>query len=277
MGHIMTTTKTDEPSAASVGAPAPVPAGKRFWHPLVAIALAAATFLAGQLIASIPFALYPMLQHWSSAQASAWVGNAYTQFAYVLLVESITIWAIWWLTRMGGLRLRDLGFNRFKPSAIVWALIGFGVYFVAYAVLLAIATAVAPELKLDQQQQDIGFQQVAGTGQLITTFISLVVLPPIAEELFFRGFLFTSFRFRMGVVASVLLTSTLFAVPHLLESAQPGSLLWVGGIDTFTLSVVLCVLREKTGSLWSSIIVHGLKNGVAFFGLFIAPLLHHAL
>jgi membrane protease YdiL (CAAX protease family) len=251
------------------------PPRKRFWHPVVAIALAGVTFVGGQIIASIPFVVYPMLRHWTPGQSSDWVNSAYTQFVYVVLVETITVWAIWQFTRLGGLRLRDLGFNRFRAWAIVWALTGFAAYFVIYLVLVTIASSLAPGLKLDQQQQDIGFQQVVGTGQLITTFISLVVLPPIAEELFFRGFLFTSFRFRMGLVASILLTSTLFAIPHLLESAQPGSLLWVGGIDTFTLSVVLCMLREKTGSLWSGILVHGIKNGVAYFALFIVPLLRH--
>lgn len=241
---------------------------KRFWHPVVAIVLAIATYIGGQFIASIPFAAYPALQHWTSAQASSWVGGAYAQFAYILLVESITMWAIWQLTRLGGLRLRDLGFNRFRPWAIVWTLIGFGVYFVAYIVLATLASALVPELKLDQQQ-DIGFQQVSGTGQLLVTFISLVVLPPLVEELFFRGFLFTSFRMRMGLIASIMLTSLLFAAPHLLESSQPGSLLWIAGIDTFTLSVILCVLREKTGSLWSGILLHAIKNGIAFVSLFV--------
>jgi membrane protease YdiL (CAAX protease family) len=244
------------------------PQPKQFWHPVVAIVLAVVTFVGGQVIASLPFVIYPALQHWTAAQATVWTNGAYVQFAYILLVESITVLAIWWFTRLGGLRLSNLGFNHFRPRAIMWALIGFGAYFVVYIVLATVASALVPGLKLDQQQ-DVGFQQVSGTGQLLVTFISLVVLPPIVEELFFRGFLFTSFRLRMGLIASVLLTSLLFAAPHLLESAQPGSLLWIAGIDTFTLSVILCLLRQKTGSLWAGILLHAIKNGIAFASLFV--------
>ena len=36
----------------------------------------------------------------------------------------------------------------------------------------------------------------------------------------------------------------------------------------FVLSLVLIYLREKTGSLWASITLHAIKNGVAFVALF---------
>jgi membrane protease YdiL (CAAX protease family) len=96
-----------------------------------------------------------------------------------------------------------------------------------------------------------------------------VVLPPVVEETVFRGFLFTGIRNRLKPVAAALITSLLFAVPHLLESGQSGSLLWVAGIDTFTLSLVLCYLRHKTDSLWPGIFLHALKNGIAFVALYV--------
>jgi len=51
------------------------------------------------------------------------------------------------------------------------------------------------------------------------------------------------------------------------RSGQP--LLWVAGIDTFILSLVLIYLREKTDSLYASIGLHMLKNTIAFLGLFV--------
>ena len=241
---------------------------KPFWHPVVAIVLAAATFVGAQLLASVPFALYPVLRHWTNDQANAWIDGAYIQFVYVLLAESMTIAAIWQFTRQGGLRLRDLGWGRFRARFTLYALGGFAVYFVAYVLLLVVSDMFFPNIDLNQQQ-DIGFQQVYGAGALTVTFLSLVILPPLAEELFFRGFLFTSFRRHMKLPIAILLTSLLFAVPHLLESKQPGSLLWVAGIDTFTLSLVLCYLREKTGSLWPGMLLHGIKNLIAFVALYI--------
>jgi membrane protease YdiL (CAAX protease family) len=71
----------------------------------------------------------------------------------------------------------------------------------------------------------------------------------------------------MPFIRAALLTSALFAVPHLLEGN--GSLLWIGGMDTFVLSLALCYLREKTGSLWAPVALHMLKNGVAYLALFV--------
>jgi membrane protease YdiL (CAAX protease family) len=209
-----------------------------------------------------------MLKHWTDAQINDWLGRVYPQFLYVLLAEGLTIAAVWWVMRLRGLKLADIGWKRFRPIMLLYALCGFAVYFVAYLVLLAISSALAPSINLNQQQ-DIGFQQVSGPVQLLVTFISLAVLPPLAEEFLFRGFLFSNFRKYMKLPAAIILTSLLFAAPHLLESAQPGSLLWVAGIDTFTLSVVLCYLREKTGNLWPGILLHALKNSIAFVSIFI--------
>jgi hypothetical protein len=212
--------------------------------------------------------VYAGYRHWTSQQATDWSNGAYVQFVYVVLAEILTVGGVWWFLRIRGLSLRDIGWRRFRPMAIVYALSGFALYFVGYAVLLALASTLAPDLNVNQQQ-DIGFQRVSGTGQLVVTFLSLVVLPPLAEETLFRGFLFTTFRRRMSFLLATLLTSTLFAIPHLLESQGSQGLLWVAGIDTFVLSLVLCVLRERSNSLWPGILLHGLKNGIAFVSLFV--------
>ena len=254
---------TDQPALTPVEKKKPT-----WWRPLSAILLAVLIFLGIQVVASLPLLAYAGLKHWTTAQATDWSNGSYVQFAYVVLAEALTVGAVWWLLRVKGLRLHDIGWRRFKPAAIVYALGGFAVYFVAYVALLAVASVLVPSLNTSQQQ-DIGFQQVGGASQLIVTFLSLVVLPPLAEETLFRGFLFTSFRRRMGFLLAALLTSTLFAIPHLLESQQGSSLLWVAGIDTFVLSLVLCVLRERSDNLWPGILLHGLKNGIAFVSLFL--------
>lgn len=71
----------------------------------------------------------------------------------------------------------------------------------------------------------------------------------------------------MGIVSATLITSVLFGLPHLLTGKE--GILWVAMIDTFALSLILCFLREKTGSLYASILVHALKNTVAFGAIFV--------
>jgi membrane protease YdiL (CAAX protease family) len=94
------------------------------------------------------------------------------------------------------------------------------------------------------------------------------VLPPLAEEIMVRGFIYTSFRKTMRIVPAAIITSLLFASAHLPEGGAAGPL-YIAAIDTFVLSMVLIYLREKTGSLWASISLHAMKNGIAFAALFL--------
>jgi membrane protease YdiL (CAAX protease family) len=239
------------------------------WGAWIAVIYAIVVFFAAQIAAGFVVALYPHLRGWGPVHGSAWLNSSViAQFWFVLLAEVLTFGAIWWFVRRRGSNLRAIGWREVRAWDIVRALSGFAVYFVGYAVLLTIATHLFPSLNVDQKQ-DLGFSDVSGNTSLILTFLSLVVLPPVVEETVFRGFLFTGIRNRLKPVAAALITSLLFAVPHLLESGQSGSLLWVAGIDTFTLSLVLCYLRHKTDSLWPGIFLHALKNGIAFVALYV--------
>jgi membrane protease YdiL (CAAX protease family) len=105
-------------------------------------------------------------------------------------------------------------------------------------------------------------------AQLTLTFISLVILPPLVEETLMRGYLYGSLRKNMSKIGAALVTSIIFASAHL-EFGSGAPLLWIAALDTFVLSLFLVYLREKTGSLWAGMLVHALKNGIAFASLFI--------
>lgn len=83
-------------------------------------------------------------------------------------------------------------------------------------------------------------------------FLTVGVLTPIAEELFFRGALMGWMmlrRFPRWIV--ILLPALLFAVMHL----NP-----VGMLPIFFLALLLGYLRWATGSLWSSVGLHICNN-----------------
>jgi membrane protease YdiL (CAAX protease family) len=44
---------------------------------------------------------------------------------------------------------------------------------------------------------------------------------------------------------------------------------WNVGVDTFALSLALCYLAYKTNSLWPSVLLHSLKNLIAFILVFV--------
>lgn len=192
---------------------------------------------------------------WSPLAAVLYAAFIYftAQFLASLIISKSSLRTIGWR----GLRWRD----------VVFALAGFALYFVGYAVVLTIATHIFPAINVDQKQE-LGFQDTSGNINLFLTFLSLVVLPPIVEETVFRGFVFSGLKNKLPFIYAAIATSLLFASAHLqYGSGKP--LLWIAAIDTFTLSLVLCYLRQKTGGLWAGIFLHALKNGIAFVSLFL--------
>ncbi|MEO6761840.1 MAG: CPBP family intramembrane glutamic endopeptidase [Candidatus Saccharimonadales bacterium] len=238
------------------------------WNPWVAIVYAAVIFFAAQIIAVTVIKIYGYVEGWSNVRVAYWfTDSTFAQFWYVLMAEAITFGAIWWFVKRRKSNLASLGLKRFKSFDIISALAGFAVYFIGYAIILAIVTHLIPALNVSQSQ-DIGFQDTKTDLELLAAFVSLVILPPIVEETLFRGFIFGGLKNKLPVVWSAIITSALFASAHLqFGSGQP--LLWVAAIDTFTLSLVLCYLRQKTGRLWAGILLHSLKNLIAFTVLFL--------
>ncbi len=155
----------------------------------------------------------------------------------------------------------DLGFKRLPSwSDIVITPAGFVVYFISSSLLLMIGTSLLPWIDINQVQQT-GFNHIGHNYELILAFLTLVVLAPVAEETLFRGYLYGKLKKSVPVWAAVVITSLVFAFVH-------GA--WNLALDTFALSVVLCLLREMTdGSLWASILLHMTKNSIAFYFLFI--------
>ena len=92
-------------------------------------------------------------------------------------------------------------------------------------------------------------------------FFTLVVLAPVAEELIFRGFMFDKIRARSGFLMTMLLVSLLFGLAHFIGGG------WVAVVVTFSLSLVMCLTREVSGSIYPAMIIHALNNGLAFWAI----------
>ncbi len=242
---------------------------KRFaWSPLESVGVTLFIYFAGQLVGSLIAFGFPSLLGWEQQRIIDWLSNdAVGQFTAVVLIEAISIGLLIWFLRRRTATLKTIGLGRrVIASDIGLALLALLGYFVTYIVASIAVKALLPSINLDQQQQ-IGFKEVTNI-QLPLVFISLVVLPPIAEELMVRGFLYTGLKKGLPKIAAIVVTSGLFAVAHL-QAGIGEPLLWVAAIDTFILSIFLIGLREKTGSLWSSITLHALKNGIAFLSIFV--------
>lgn len=236
------------------------------YSPPATIGIVVFIYFAAQLIAGIGISIIPIVKHWSAAETNVWLQeNVWATFAFVVLVESITLYLLYVFLTYRHLNFRLLGFNNPRLKYVGYALAGFAVYFVLYILGLIVAKSLVPHLNLDQKQE-LGFSTSTHGFGLVLVFVSLVILPPLVEEIVARGFLFGGLRSKLPFALAASVTSVLFAAAHLGASSE--GLLWVAAVDTFILSLVLCYLREKTASLWPSIGVHMLKNGLAFIVLF---------
>lgn len=231
-----------------------------------------ALYFIAPIIAGIFITIFPALQGWSEARLQDWLKDSVSaQFFYVLMAEAITIASLLTFLKMYGRKLSDIGLKRPRWKDLGIGLAVYPLYFVMFLLAVIIITAFVPAVDVNQEQQ-LGFDNVTGALPLIMTFISLVVLPPIVEELLVRGLLFTSLRKYYKLITATLVTSLVFAVAHL-PGGGSGGPLYIAAVDTFLLSLMLCYVREKTGSLWAGITLHALKNAVAYTSLFIVPLI----
>ena len=113
------------------------------------------------------------------------------------------------------------------------------------------------------QPQELSISTLISGFDRLLVFFLFAVVAPIAEELIFRGWLYQKLRTHIkkhSILLSTLITSVLFGALH-------GQL--NVGVNVFVMSVIACLLRELTGTIYSGILLHILKNAVAFYLVFV--------
>jgi uncharacterized protein len=113
-------------------------------------------------------------------------------------------------------------------------------------------------LGVDQEQttlEDLGADE--SYTMLVVTALLVIVIAPVVEEFFFRGFLYRSFRTSLGVWPAALLAGGIFGVIHALTGIAAVPILIV-------LGVVLCLVYERSGTLYAPIAMHAFNNTLAF-------------
>jgi len=147
-----------------------------------------------------------------------------------------------------------LGLRPGPLRASVGYVIGVGV---AFYVFLGIYSALVDPGQPQTILEDFGTRQ--STGLLIASAVLLVVIAPIAEELFFRGLVYGALRSWIGPVAAALSVSTIFGLLHFTGG---GTALIVPPL--IMLSLAFCLLYQRTGTLYAPIALHAMNNATAF-------------
>lgn len=222
-------------------------AAPRQWGPIAAVLLGFVAYkLPEWVITALAPVLVPLLPYSENTRL----------FVVHALFEALAIGALFMLLVWFNSSFKALGLGAFKWSYLLKAVLGWSVYFV---IIASVMYVVGQVIHIPDDPQEIGYANPEGP-ELALIFLILVCIVPIAEELLFRGFIYRGVRSKFPFWVAALTVSVLFGVAH-------GQL--NVGIDTFCLSLVLCYLVEKTNSLWPGILVHALKNAVAFTMIFV--------
>ncbi|MGE3910579.1 MAG: lysostaphin resistance A-like protein [Chloroflexota bacterium] len=155
--------------------------------------------------------------------------------------------------RPGVLTLADLGVGRMVTMRHVGLglLVGVGVLLVS-AVIQSIMQAFGVRQTQLADLQCIRDFPLSGFFGVV---LAGGVMAPIAEEVYFRGYVFRSYLQTRGPLVAYGVTSLLFALLHL----NPPAI-----IPIFALSLIFCYVYRQTGSIVPSIIGHAVNNAAAF-------------
>jgi membrane protease YdiL (CAAX protease family) len=149
-------------------------------------------------------------------------------------------------------------------STPFWPTVGWTL--LAFVVMLGIEVGTIELFGID----DTDFEQLGDLSDLAAIAIAIVVvlLAPVAEEIFFRAFFYRALRTRLRVWSASLITGCVFASVHVQYYSEPALLLVIAAFG-----IGQCLLYERTGSLFAVVATHAAFNTVATLGIAAVPAL----
>ncbi|WP_005038395.1 CPBP family intramembrane glutamic endopeptidase [Holophaga foetida] len=162
------------------------------------------------------------------------------------------------LCGMEGIGFKEL-WHRMTPGPLGRNL-AWGLGYLGLTVLLALALSLAlsqvmPSEEPPQRELIEILTRARTLGTALPLFLTVALLAPCFEELMFRGCLLPALRRRLSPWPALLLGALAFGAMHLQPMGLPL-------LSLLGLTMGLAFLR--TGSLWTSILVHACWNGAQF-------------
>jgi hypothetical protein len=189
------------------------------------------------------------------------VGWLFVSSVLLLIFLKTPLYALLVLMGMLGLLMengrtvdKQLGFDRMKPGrALSRALLVFGAVMLVETPLTQVSTWILDACQVPHPEQE-AVESFRADNQLDTILwfmFSAVLLSPMIEELFFRGYLLTFLKNYTSTGLAIVLSAGVFGAVHLNLAAF---------IPLWFLGIVLGLAYEHTGSLLVPLGVHACFN-----------------
>lgn len=174
--------------------------------------------------------------------------------------------ALLFLAAVRGLPSLDLPVAR--AMTLAWSLaLGCALWLMSAGLLELQSTVFPPSAEfIDAFRRLHASLKPSGPLDALLSILTIAITPAVCEEILFRGVLLPSFARRIGAMAAVIVSATIFAaihvdlVPDLAFDRVPFALL---------MGLALGAIRVRTGSLLPAIVAHAAVNTLTFA---IAPL-----
>jgi membrane protease YdiL (CAAX protease family) len=164
------------------------------------------------------------------------------------LLTLMLVWAV--ATRMGKFSLKEMLGWSWSPDFGIWKSIGLAIVLFVVTMFL-VGLFGSPRTDLDR------ILESSRAAALALAFLA-VATAPLVEEIIYRGLLYSALQRVIGRWFAVGVVAAMFAGLHVVQY-------WpnVGAISSITLlSVVLTVIRARTGRLLPCFVIHLVFNGV---------------
>jgi uncharacterized protein len=249
------TASVPPPTPQFEAGPGPEPADEPSWHVWsapAAIGLGLALGVVATILVEIIGA--------TAGSSSSHTTPAENIISNILFDLGFVAAAVYFAKVQGRLRAIDFGFRwpglRTTGIAVLTAGIGYYMVTAIYSSLLRLHGS-------DKLPSDLGVNK--STAALVAASVFVCVIAPIAEEFFFRGFIFGALRRwriivagrNIGVWVAAVITGILFGLAH----AGSASAQYL--VPLTFLGFVLCLVRWRTGSLYPCMALHAINNSLA--------------
>lgn len=245
------------PATVETDAESPLANVRAQWNVLAVALVYVTVYLLGYAYA---FLVQDFVYGFSYSLFGDWADQA--QFAIATILEmAVLMWFVGYAARRAGASWRDVGVA--KPTGWAPLAIGLAAGFIIYYLVgfCDYIVSLIGGIRPNEHPVVAIVNEARNWKQMILPLVLSGLVVPLGEEVFFRGFAYPVLRNRIGVWPAIILTGLVFALLHF----------DVFGLLALTAAgIALTFLYERTGSLWSVVIAHGVWNVLVAVGLFVA-------